>query len=105
MRHLGLMSGEGKFIRGNDRVSQLAGRPDIVLQVRAGTRQVDRKYACRASANRVYPAFDVDRRTLRSRVPQAVRLDNYVPYGLARMSRYNPAAPGIPALRTRSAPA
>jgi len=42
------MTEEVKFIRGNDRISQLAQRPDIaagVVQVRADMAEADRTYA------------------------------------------------------------
>jgi hypothetical protein len=44
------MSGEIKFIRGNDRISQLAGWPDIaddIARIRAAMAEVDRAYAMR----------------------------------------------------------
>jgi DNA-binding XRE family transcriptional regulator len=50
-----LMTEEVKFIRGNDRISQLAQRPDIadgVTQVRAEMAEVDRTYAMGLAALR-----------------------------------------------------
>jgi hypothetical protein len=47
------MSGEVKVIRGNDRISQLAGRPDIaddVAQIRAVMTEADKAYAMRLRA-------------------------------------------------------
>jgi hypothetical protein len=44
------MSGEVKLIRGNDRIRQLAGRPDItddIAQIRAAMAEADRAYAMR----------------------------------------------------------
>jgi hypothetical protein len=38
------VSGEAKPIRGNDRICQLAGRPDIA-QIRAAMAEADRAYA------------------------------------------------------------
>ncbi len=49
------MSEEVKFIRGNDRINQLAQRPDIaaeVAQVRAGMAEADRTYAMGLAALR-----------------------------------------------------
>lgn len=49
------MSEEVKFIRGNDRISQLARRPDIsaeVAQVRADMAEADRTYAMGLAALR-----------------------------------------------------
>ena len=49
------MSEEVKFIRGNDRISQLAQRPDIaaeVAQVRADMAEADRTYAMGLAALR-----------------------------------------------------
>jgi DNA-binding transcriptional regulator YiaG len=49
------MSEEVKFIRGNDRINQLAQRPDIaaeVTQVRAGVAEADRTYAMGLAALR-----------------------------------------------------
>ncbi|HEX3955977.1 MAG TPA: hypothetical protein VHZ03_05015 [Trebonia sp.] len=46
-------SGEVKFIRGNDRISQMAGRPDIaddVAQIPAAMAEADRAYAMRLAA-------------------------------------------------------
>jgi DNA-binding transcriptional regulator YiaG len=49
------MADEVKFIRGNDRISKLAQRPDIaaeVAQVRAGMAEADRTYAMGLAALR-----------------------------------------------------
>jgi len=49
------MTEEVKFIRGNDRISQLARRPDIadgVAQVRAGMAEADRTHAMGLAALR-----------------------------------------------------
>jgi DNA-binding transcriptional regulator YiaG len=49
------MTEEVKFTRGNDRISQLAQRPDIaagVAQVRAGMAEADRTYAMGLAALR-----------------------------------------------------
>jgi DNA-binding transcriptional regulator YiaG len=49
------MSEDVKFIRGNDRISRLAQRPDIaaeVAQVRAGMAEADRTYAMGLAALR-----------------------------------------------------
>ena len=49
------MTEEVKFIRGNDRIRQLAQRPDIadgVAQVRAGMAEADRTYALGLAALR-----------------------------------------------------
>ena len=49
------MSEEVEFIRGNDRISQLAQRPDIaaeVAQVRADMAEADRTYAMGLAALR-----------------------------------------------------
>ena len=49
------MSEEVKFMRGNDRINQLAQRPDIaaeVAQVRAGMAEADRTYAMGLAALR-----------------------------------------------------
>lgn len=49
------MSEDAKFIRGNDRISRLAQRPDIaveVAQVRAGMAEADRTYAMGLAALR-----------------------------------------------------
>jgi hypothetical protein len=49
------MTEEVKFIRGNDRIRQLAMRPDIadgVAQVRAGMAEADRTYAMGLAALR-----------------------------------------------------
>jgi hypothetical protein len=48
------MSGEVKLIRGNDRIRQLAGRPDItddIAQIRAAMAEADRAYAMRLVAD------------------------------------------------------
>ncbi len=47
------MSGEVKLIRGKDRISQLARRPDIaddVAQIRAAMAEADKGYAMRLRA-------------------------------------------------------
>jgi DNA-binding transcriptional regulator YiaG len=54
-RREALMSEDVKFIRGNDRISRLAQRPDIaaeVAQVRAGMAEADRTYAMGLAALR-----------------------------------------------------